>query len=170
MRHLCTCALTKRGQACWLPTASMHALSLLSFPQKAQVVHKFQLLSKQSSNEPSQENFMTIKKRKWYISSSYSQSKAQMNHPKKMSWLLVAVLNATCTLSCHGARLAEERGKKEKERKKERKKKERQKIRISDFRPFQRCCYYVLQTGAGSITCSMQVSISFLAMLSPCKH
>ena len=29
--------------------------------------------------------FLLHKKRKWYVSSSYSQSEAQMNHPQKIS-------------------------------------------------------------------------------------
>ena len=30
------------------------------------------------------------------VSPSYTQSKAQMNHPQRISWLLVAISNATC--------------------------------------------------------------------------
>ena len=74
-------------------------------------------------------------------SPSYAQSKAQMNHPQRISWLLVAISNATP--SCYGARLAKEKN-------------------DSDFRPFQVChfknSYYtlllLLQTGASSISSS----------------
>ena len=75
----------------WLPTAST-----LSLPHnKAQVVCKSQLCSKQSSNGQSPENFMTIG-----------------------SWLECYI-----HISRYGARLAEERRKRRKKKKKERKKK-----------------------------------------------
>ena len=63
-------------------------------------------------------SFFSTKKR-----SSYSQSKAQMNHPQRISRLLVAVLNATCTYCVMVLGWLKKEERKKKERKKERKKK-----------------------------------------------
>ena len=69
--------------------------------------------------------------------SSYSQSEAQMNHPQRISLTTIGgCFECYMHILYYGARLTEERGKKEEEeREKERKKerKERKKIRISDF-------------------------------------
>ena len=78
----------------------------------------------------------------------YAQSKAQKAHLQRISWILVAVSSAT-RIALRRYRLFEER---------------RRWLNNSDFWPFQVChfkivSYYallvLLQTGAGSISCSM---------------